>query len=190
MIYYKSIFSLCIFSAIFCCCTSCTERPKISDNKATNSTSHIINENANKEFYKNFTDYSLRKASIDSIMKEGDTAVYKRMYDNYLMAGYDYEFLYYAMFMANKYNYSQAYLHVYMLMDIDADTSLKNRAVLSNVALSKLKKYYLLKAFSLGNKSAIYYIEKEFGKNVDSVNISQRLKVMHRDLFEDTWSDR
>lgn len=126
-------------------------------------------------YYENFLDESLRLRHFDSIVNYGDTVIYKQMFRNYFLGGYSEEFLYFAMLMADKYNYASAYIDVYMLIN--------SRNSFFTHRMTKLKHYYLLKAYKLGDASAKYALKDEFGKNTDSVRLMKYLDKLEEQLF-------
>lgn len=153
-------------------CKSESESSKNSNNNEQNED----NANINFKFFKNFTDYKLRKENTKKIIEDADTIAYLQSYDNYMFAGYNFEFLYYALVMANKHKYPKAFLDVYKLLNTDED----NTVVDEN--LQKMRLYYLLKSYQLGFKSSKYYIEEEFGEGYDSMKLMKKLEILEKDI--------
>lgn len=102
----------------------------------------------------------------------------KRAYDElsiaYELSGELHSFYYYSLIMANKCQYSKAYLDLYLALsepytgegfdDLDIRTK-------------RLALYYLLKAYELGDLSAIYLIQERFAEGkIPKSSIYQNLQ--------------
>lgn len=98
---------------------------------------------------------------LNKIKRTGDTNAYDELSVAYFMSGELHSFYYYSLITANKYQYSKAYLDLYLALsepytgegfdDLDKRTQ-------------RLAIYYLLKAYELGDITAINLIEERFGK--------------------------
>jgi hypothetical protein len=84
------------------------------------------------------------------ILRSGDTSAYGSLSVDYIYSSYPEEFLVYSLFMANKYDYPQAYYDVfdgiYLLFDSDIE-SIDDKS--ASMAID-----YLLKAYEKGHHQA------------------------------------
>ncbi|EJL71487.1 SEL1-like repeat protein [Chryseobacterium populi] len=97
------------------------------------------------------------KENLNDAIKKGDTIAYLKSLKIFTTNGYEKEFLYYAMKMAEEQHYPLAYENVYtILLRISDENGYRKD--------SKIGEYYLLKAYELGSKSAKYNLEN-FYKN-------------------------
>ncbi|BES62599.1 hypothetical protein [Dysgonomonas capnocytophagoides] len=107
----------------------------------------------NKEIPINYTSTSdtfLKKRIIEC----GDTASYQTLWYSYLDSPQPEEFLYYAMIMANKYNYPQAYYDVYLCLANTTDVDKLDDAT------KKIVVEYLVKASERGQDQASEVLEE------------------------------
>lgn len=123
-----------------------------------------IKTNENKETVNTFSFYNKEYENVDKIGKlkkaieiKGDTLAFLELEEIYFNSGHRDEFLYYAVFMSNAYDYSGAYYTCYKILHTDFG---KEKYETND----KLANYYLLKAYEKGNKSSIYNIEERFPK--------------------------
>lgn len=96
---------------------------------------------------------------LEKIKLTGDTNAYDELSVAYFMAGDLHSFYYYSLLMANKYNYSRAYLYLYLALsepytgqgfeDLDRKTQ-------------RLALFYLLKSAELGDNNAKNVLEERF----------------------------
>ncbi|SHI64969.1 hypothetical protein [Flavobacterium terrae] len=105
----------------------------------------------NKEFINANKIENLKK----TIEIKGDTIAFLELEEIYFNSGHRDEFLYYAIFMANAYDYSGAYYTCYKILHTDFG---KEKYKMND----KLANYYLLKANEKGSKSSTYNIKERF----------------------------
>jgi hypothetical protein len=136
---------------------SCSNSP-IQSNKKTNAT-------------KMLPAFNSRELQIltDSAIFMGNQKAYNKAAMIYLLNDLDVEFLYYAMIMANKYNYPEAYFHVYIILN-----NRRNDQKLRNLddRTKKIALYYLLKSYEMNYGEAKYevddiYINKTIPKSTE-----------------------
>lgn len=102
---------------------------------------------------------SITGVLADKIINKGDTLAFKEMQDIYLISGHYKEFLYYAMYMANKYEYPDAYNSVYFIMHSDNPKD-------KDKYLNNFANYYLLKAHESGYKNIGDLLDQRFPDGV------------------------
>jgi hypothetical protein len=109
-----------------------------------------------------------------AVLYEGDTQSYERLDIAFLDYSFQEEFLIYALIMANKYDYPQAYFDVYVcLTNVFSDISEIDEAT-ANLAIS-----YLLKAKDKGHHQANDIVEKH---NISSTeNSKQYLEEIYKE---------
>ena len=90
---------------------------------------------------------------------KGDTIEYAKYYKEYSINGHHKEFLYYAILMAEKNNYSQAYFDIATILEVF------NYENPNNEFLGNYELYCVLKAYELGNEQAKQAIEKLYIKS-------------------------
>ena len=93
---------------------------------------------------------------------------YKRCYKEYVINGFDKEFLYYAVIMAEKNNFKGAYDDISRILSIQIDNSKHDFS-------SKFGNYSLLKAYEMGDKSALEGILNIYVKKNKSVPLSKSI---------------
>ncbi|AZA83533.1 hypothetical protein C1637_15240 [Chryseobacterium lactis] len=128
----------------------------ISCSKQETSVNKTVKETPDKF---NINDDTIKRNLNDAI-KKGDTLAYIRSLKAFTVHGYEKEFLYYAIKMAEEHNYPLAYENVYtILVRISEENGYKTD--------SKIGDYYLLRAYELGSKSAKYDLESYYkGKKI------------------------
>jgi hypothetical protein len=127
---------------IICIFFSCNDKKVEKEKKITKSDEGVSTLSVYNKRYRDFK-------------SKGDTIAFIELEEIYFNSGHGEEFLYYAIFMANAYNYSGGYLSVYRILHTDFG---KEKYKLND----RLANYYLLKAYELGNRSAGYSIEERF----------------------------
>lgn len=146
----KTFFFLSLWSIVSCV----KDKPdqelnsKNIDNFGTNSASL---------FLERYNDNVLTDSLKHSIQK-GDKKAFDELFDIYSLSGNRNEFLYYAIFMAEKYNYDKAFYAVYFILDK------KN----TNERLTSIADYYLIKSFESGDESSKEEIIERLGKEISS----------------------
>ncbi len=94
----------------------------------------------------------------DKILKDGDTISYNNLSYIFFLNNRSEELLYYSFFMANKYNYSDAYYDVYSIFtDIEKPEAL-------DLYSKKIATYYLLLAYEHGHIEANEILVSKYGK--------------------------
>lgn len=103
--------SLCIFSC---------KKDKLS-NKLTDK-SKVIEENESVSTRSVYTEYFNDKEKVKKLMSriqtKGDTLAYTELYQIYALSGHKGDFIFVSLFMANKYQYKQAYYNVYKTLNV------------------------------------------------------------------------
>lgn len=103
-----------------------------------------------------YRDESRMKNLRDRIINEGDTTAFNELEIICSISGHDRELLYYALRMAEDFNYPRAYYSVYFTMGTDV---IKNESI-----YKKLPKFYLLRAYELGYQDAVDDVEDMYPK--------------------------
>lgn len=107
---------------------------------------------------------------IEKGINNGDTISYDRAFNYVLEKGGYVEFYYYALLMANKYNYDKAYYNLYILLTREGITYNGIEIFSNDEETQRLANYYLLKAYELGHKGAHSNLEEIFGDNIPKSN--------------------
>ncbi|RYE54677.1 MAG: hypothetical protein EOP48_11765, partial [Sphingobacteriales bacterium] len=100
-----NIVGLSLGIILFVC--SCTQGTTIKNEVSTN-----------QKFIRQFED-EFRRDSLSKRLLTGDTTSYKELQGDYLYSGHDKEWCYYAFVMANKYNFRDAYIDLYLILRND-----------------------------------------------------------------------
>lgn len=146
----KLKFKIVIVFFVFYACNKKNNNHKNNEYEESTNTFSFYNE-------KFMDDVQIEKLK-NAVQEKGDTLAFKELEEIYFNSGHRKEFLYYALFMSNAYNYKQAYYSVYRILHTDfGEEKYKYN--------DKLANYYLLKAYELGSKNAIYNIEERFPKS-------------------------
>jgi hypothetical protein len=138
--------------ALICILFSCNNK-KVE--KQNNIAKPEESSNTVSFYNKKYRDFDKMEALKKAIKSKGDTIAFIELEEIYFNSRHGEEFLYYAIFMANAYNYSGGYMAVYRILhtDFGAEKYQLN---------DRLANYYLLKAYELGNRSASFSIEDRF----------------------------
>jgi hypothetical protein len=107
-----------------------------------------------KQWYDQYNDEAKLK-QLKSKIQNGDTIAFNEMQDIYILSDHANEFLYYSIYMAQVYEYSEAYNTAYFILHTDTENAQYEK-------LDKTANYYLLKAYELGNISAKNAIQSRF----------------------------
>lgn len=105
-----------------------------------------------------------------AVIYQGSTSAYYELSNSYLDHNFQEEFLFYAMIMANKYNYPQAYFDVYFLLTLTYSTDFSIDERTAELALE-----YLLKAYKKGHNQAKEIVEKYHVKNT----VNSKYQIEH-----------
>jgi len=119
------------------------------DMKKSESNSNEIERSMNQP---TISESELKKA----VLYDGNTSAYDELSISYLDYSIQEEFLYYAMIMANRYDYPQAYFDVYFYLTQTFSTDISNIDDKS----AKLAIEYLLKAYEKGHHQAKDIVEE------------------------------
>jgi len=114
-----------------------------------------------KNYLDQYNDENKLKELSIKIISTGDTIAFQQMSDIYWISGHRHEFLYYAIRIANDYQYHDGYYEAYSILHTDIKTN-------TNKKTNDLANYYLLKAYELGNKSAKRNLKNRFPKEQPS----------------------
>lgn len=133
------------------------------------------------QYYENFLNDSLRENKLKKSIQDGDTASYESVREDYLIGGYRDELLFYAILMAEKYQYSEACFDVFSGLD----TSLYGSLTSENYLYKKIADYYLIQAYIKGSRSAKFPIKERFGDAFDSLRIIRYMKKLERHLIKE-----
>ncbi|AZA83529.1 hypothetical protein C1637_15260 [Chryseobacterium lactis] len=101
--------------------------------------------------------------NLKKAIYEGDTLAYKSASKHYIVNGRYKEFLYYAILMAEKNNYKEAYWDISTILASERHDSFT----------SKFGTYSLLRSYELGDKGAkqsVKYIYMDKGKEIPKSN--------------------
>lgn len=170
---------LCV-SLLILFCYSCKEQNgdlKVNDNKKD----VVELEFKDKSYSSNFFNDTLRESKISRALNNGDTLAYISLMEDYFLGGYRDEFLFYAMMMSEKKDYSEAYFDVFTLLDASLQGSLTS----TNNLYKKMADYYLIQAYLKGSKSAKSPVEERFGDSFDSLRVVTYMKKLEANLFKE-----
>lgn len=170
----KNIFLIpALFILLICFIVSCEEKKQKSKNICDLTKEEIP---MNARFLINYCNDSIRQAKLENALEYGDTASYMSVSSDYAFSiiGKD-EFLYYALKMSDKYNYSGAEYDVFSYYHL-----LESK---SNM-IKKTRDYYLIKSFLKGNESATFEVKRLFGSGEDYILDTARLKKYYNELEE------
>ncbi len=158
----KKIILFSIFILVVAC-NKTNNQQNESPKKESQELKNILDEeNSNKKEYTHykdnkfdFNDKNLYK-NLNKAINEGDTIAYKSASKYYIVNGRYKEFLYYAILMAEKNNYREAYW--------DISTILASE---SNEFTSQYGTYSLLKSYEMGEKNkATLYDKRQKNTNI------------------------
>ena len=102
---------------------------------------------------------------IDSAINYGNDKAYNKVASYYLIENMGESFFYYAFTMANKYNSSEAYFHVFDIIAHSTPKEPKQALNLMDKRTKNFALYYLLKSYEMGFESARYQVNEIFGKD-------------------------
>ncbi|EJL71483.1 hypothetical protein [Chryseobacterium populi] len=108
----------------------------------------------------NINDTKLQE-DLNNMLLKNDTIMYIKSRRKYITSGHSKEFLYYAILMAEKNNYKEAYKDITNILDFTLEDPLAYN--------SQYASYCLLKAYEMGDegaKSSVNYIYTEKGKKI------------------------
>lgn len=110
-----------------------------------------------------------------AVLYDGSTSAYDELSVSYLDHNFQEEFLFYAMIMANKYDYPQAYFDVYFYLTQTFSRDIKSIDERS----AKLAIEYLLKSYEKGHHQAKDIVEEY------SVTSSENSKQQIERIFKE-----
>lgn len=133
----------------------------IALSQCTNSQSNSNIEAKDKNYIDNEYIKYRQKAKLS--IETGDTNLYNEAAGYFIVKSNNKEgFYYYSLLMANKYNYSRAYLDMYMILS-HPNNGKKFDELDSHT--QRLAKYYLLKSLELSNDTSILEIDNVFSRS-------------------------
>ncbi|RKS97853.1 hypothetical protein [Chryseobacterium defluvii] len=100
---------------------------------------------------------------LNKMILSNDTIIYKKYRRKYMTSGHSKEFIYYAILMAEKNNYAEAYRDIADILDFALDDPLAYN--------SQYASYCLLKAYEMKSQraiSSVNYVYTEKGKKIPS----------------------
>lgn len=101
-------------------------------------------------FLLKYNDKKLRDSLI-IMVRHGDKKAFKELKDMYFFTEHISDFLFISLEMSDKYNYSNAYMTNYMILEDSYSVNMKN-----------LGFYYLLKAYESGDDSAKEILKSDY----------------------------
>lgn len=148
--------------------SSCNDRMNVNQQNNNKEKDKVFN--LNYKFLETYDDMYLMNELTDSLLKTGDTSLYIELHHVFFNSGHQYEFLYYALFMANEYNYPLAY------SDVDLIFRDKNNHPPTPKRLKRMGGYYLTKSYQLGEQNAIFNMKANFGNDFDSLSLINKME--------------
>jgi hypothetical protein len=145
--------SIIYILSLFFTIISCHKKEDKKDFKGI-SNKNVSTISVYTEQFGNFQKLDSLKNLIEA---KGDTTAFLELEEIYFNSEHSEEFLYYALFMSNAYNYSESYYSIYRILHTDFG---KEKYKISD----KLANYYLLKAYELGSKNAFNTVMERFSK--------------------------
>jgi hypothetical protein len=97
------------------------------------------------------------------ILGKGNKEAYNELNDYYFLNLEDKEFFYYTLVMANRYNESCAYYHLYQILEESSTPS--DVKITNDSALFFLKSYFLIKSHEFGCNESKYEYKEFIKKN-------------------------
>lgn len=114
-------------------------------------------------------DLELPRKVADSLwcraINEGDFKAYNNISNNYWLVLKMPELYYYALLMANRHECPEAYMDLYDMFSWEGTINGVKLAGKDSISRNQAL-FYLLKAYELGEKSAIYSVYEEFGDSI------------------------
>jgi hypothetical protein len=143
----KYLFIVIIFGSLFSSC----------EDKTIKKTDDLNGVSPSKQYSDMFNNKVKRHKLEEKVFSKGDTLAYRELFDIYFISGNKNDFLKIAMIMANDYNFPEAYIHVYTLLNSEKINAVNQKS-------NKLANFYLLKAYELDKESGYEVdIEERFG---------------------------
>lgn len=135
------------------------------------------NDKANsKEVVRSMNQPTVSESELkEAILYNGNTSAYDELSVSYLDHNFQEEFLFYAMIMANRYDYPQAYFDVYFYLTQTFSRDIKSIDERS----AKLAIEYLLKSYEKGHHQAREIVE-EFSVTSDG-NSKQQIERIFKE---------
>ncbi len=127
-----------------------------------------LNDNAISMNTANRSDAELRQL----IIQKGDSSAYYELSTQYLDYGYQ-DFLFYALIMANKYNYPDAYMDVFDCLTTEYIDSIE----MMDEETAKMAVDYLFKAYDNNQNQAIEFVNDYHIKKRQTDNVSQLKRI-------------
>lgn len=128
-------------------------------------------------------DLELPRKVADSLWRRainaGDFKAYNKVSNNYLLILKIPELFYYAQLMANRQECPEAYLHLYILLTSEGTMNGIELAGKDSISRNQ-SLFYLLRAYELGEESALSYVHKEFGHRVQPPKSITYLKKIQK----------
>lgn len=134
-----------------------------------------------QHYYENFLNDSIRESKLKHALNDGDTMAYYSIMSDYGIGGFRDEFLFYAMMMAEKNQFSEAYFDIFAGLDM----SLYGSLTAENNLYKKIADYNLIKAWLGGSKSAKSPMTERFGENFDSLRVMRYLDKLQQHLVKE-----
>lgn len=102
--------------------------------------------------------------SLEKVVNRNDTLNYSKLASFYFINHLEGRFLFYAMQMAYKNNFNEAYFHIYYIMVTASNVSRRPKEMIKLMDLKSksFAIYHLLKSYELGYARAIYAINEVF----------------------------
>lgn len=107
----------------------------------------------------------IKKLMIKSI-NDGDVDAYVELSSYYKLNGYEPEFYFYSLLMANKHNCDVAYFDLYSAVNRKNSKINDVEIFSSDIETQKISDYYLLKSHELGLERSNLRVLERFGKNI------------------------
>ena len=107
----------------------------------------------------------VKKLMINSI-NNGDVGAYIELSSYYKLSGFEQEFYFYSLLMANKHQCNVAYFELYSALNREKSKINGVEVFSSDSETQKISDYYLLKAYELNSERAISRVIERFGKNI------------------------
>ncbi|WP_299176286.1 hypothetical protein [uncultured Chryseobacterium sp.] len=131
-------------------CTKTTNNKETVESKKNATDTNSLNINNPK-----------LQEELSKMILDNDTVTYKKSYKKYVTSGHSKEFLYYAILMAEKNNYKEAYKDITDILDFTLEDPLAYN--------SQYASYCLLKAYEMGDegaKASVDYVYTQKGKKI------------------------
>lgn len=125
------------------------------NNKYLNVSTSILKKEFKTINTKTFNNKGLLNKLKKDVLHRGDTICFKKLRDIYYLSGNQDDFLFYSIYMAHDFNYSEGYYCTFEILN-------RMQLEVKDENIFKLSLYYLIKSYEIGNQKAKNLIPNYF----------------------------